>query len=196
MIEFTILESANNRLLRVDKMEVIPHIDTYNKIKCIFPSAWNGYNITCIIEKVGGIYQILNMVSGVINTIPDIVLNTSDDLKISFHGGVGENFAESTVCKVPLVVSNIDEVPYVPINPVNNRQQYDDIIQNYIDANILIDEINLKLDLINDTNKTFTTALRPTIKTVGYTCFDTTLNKPIWLKTTPSVWVDATGAVV
>ena len=40
---------------------------------------------------------------------------------------------------------------------------------------------------------TFTTASRPTTKLAGYTCFDTTLSKPIWLKTAPSTWVDATG---
>ena len=42
----------------------------------------------------------------------------------------------------------------------------------------------------------YTTALRPVDRAVGSTMFDTTLGKPIWLKTVPSVWVDATGAVV
>lgn len=41
-----------------------------------------------------------------------------------------------------------------------------------------------------------TTAARPTTATVGYGMYDTTLNKPIWLKTAPSTWVDATGATV
>jgi len=38
-----------------------------------------------------------------------------------------------------------------------------------------------------------TTALRPTDAKVGYRYFDTTLGKPVWLKTAPSTWVDATG---
>jgi hypothetical protein len=38
-----------------------------------------------------------------------------------------------------------------------------------------------------------TTAARPTTATVGFTYFDTTLGKPIWLKTAPSSWIDATG---
>ena len=41
-----------------------------------------------------------------------------------------------------------------------------------------------------------TTASRPSNETVGYIYFDTTLGKPIWLKTTPNIWVDATGNVV
>lgn len=39
-----------------------------------------------------------------------------------------------------------------------------------------------------------TTAARPTDATVGFLYFDTTLNKPVFLKTQPSTWVDATGA--
>lgn len=32
---------------------------------------------------------------------------------------------------------------------------------------------------------------------IGQTYFDTTLNKPIWVKSkNPTVWIDATGAVV
>lgn len=42
----------------------------------------------------------------------------------------------------------------------------------------------------------FTTATRPVNKAVGYTGFDITLNKPIWLKIAPSTWVDALGTVV
>jgi hypothetical protein len=38
-----------------------------------------------------------------------------------------------------------------------------------------------------------TTASRPTDATVGFTYYDTTLGKPVWLKTAPSTWVDATG---
>jgi hypothetical protein len=38
-----------------------------------------------------------------------------------------------------------------------------------------------------------TTAARPTTATVGFTYYDTTINKPVWLKTAPSTWVDATG---
>jgi hypothetical protein len=37
---------------------------------------------------------------------------------------------------------------------------------------------------------------RPINITVGTQYFDTTLGKPIWLKTTPSTWVDATGTIV
>lgn len=42
------------------------------------------------------------------------------------------------------------------------------------------------------------TASRPTVELwVGRPYFDTTLGKPIWVKSTvPTVWVDATGAVV
>jgi hypothetical protein len=39
-----------------------------------------------------------------------------------------------------------------------------------------------------------TTAARPTTATVGFSYYDTTINKPVWLKTAPSTWVDATGA--
>ena len=41
-----------------------------------------------------------------------------------------------------------------------------------------------------------TTAKRPTVKLYqGWPYFDTTLGKPIWLKSTrPTVWVDATGS--
>jgi len=40
------------------------------------------------------------------------------------------------------------------------------------------------------------TANRPVDKKVGYNCYDVTINKPIWLKTVPSTWVDAMGTVV
>jgi hypothetical protein len=47
------------------------------------------------------------------------------------------------------------------------------------------------------TDTAVATANRPTPYYVGQRCFDTTLNKPIWCKTTsPIVWVDATGATV
>lgn len=38
-----------------------------------------------------------------------------------------------------------------------------------------------------------TTAARPTDAIAGFTYFDTTLGKPVYLKTAPSTWVDATG---
>ncbi|WIF20472.1 hypothetical protein SEA_BERKA_8 [Arthrobacter phage Berka] len=38
-----------------------------------------------------------------------------------------------------------------------------------------------------------TTAARPTDATVGFEYFDTTLGKPVWLKTAPSAWVDSAG---
>jgi len=42
-----------------------------------------------------------------------------------------------------------------------------------------------------------TTANRPTTAlVVGMNLFDTTLNKPIWLKNTTPTWVDATGSSV
>jgi hypothetical protein len=43
-----------------------------------------------------------------------------------------------------------------------------------------------------------TTANRPTTDLfIGMPYFDTTLNKPIWLKSvSPNVWIDATGATV
>lgn len=43
-----------------------------------------------------------------------------------------------------------------------------------------------------------TTATRPPKPLLGFSLFDTTLNKPIWCKqAAPTViWVDATGAVV
>jgi hypothetical protein len=40
------------------------------------------------------------------------------------------------------------------------------------------------------------TAFRPTNLKVGDYYFDTQLGKPIWLKATPSTWVDANGTVV
>jgi hypothetical protein len=43
-------------------------------------------------------------------------------------------------------------------------------------------------------NRSGTTAQRPTTSPVGFSYFDTTLNKPVWLKTAPSTWIDATGA--
>lgn len=43
---------------------------------------------------------------------------------------------------------------------------------------------------------TGTTAQRPTGVAIGYQYFDTTLGKPIFLKTLPAVWVDAAGATV
>jgi hypothetical protein len=42
-------------------------------------------------------------------------------------------------------------------------------------------------------NAAGTTAARPTTAPVGYSYFDTTLGKPVFLKTTPSTWVDSTG---
>lgn len=38
-----------------------------------------------------------------------------------------------------------------------------------------------------------TTAARPTDAKVGFSYFDTTLGKPVWLKTAPSTWVDSAG---
>lgn len=38
-----------------------------------------------------------------------------------------------------------------------------------------------------------TTAARPTDAVPGSSYFDSTLGKPVWLKTAPSTWVDATG---
>ena len=43
---------------------------------------------------------------------------------------------------------------------------------------------------------TGTTENRPSTTTVGTQYFDTTLGKPIWLKTSTGTWVDATGATV
>lgn len=43
--------------------------------------------------------------------------------------------------------------------------------------------------------KSGTTAQRPTVTTVGYQYFDTTLGTPIWLESV-GAWVDATGATV
>lgn len=42
-----------------------------------------------------------------------------------------------------------------------------------------------------------TTANRPTSVYIGYMYIDTTLGKPIWVKSlNPTVWIDATGGVV
>lgn len=42
-----------------------------------------------------------------------------------------------------------------------------------------------------------TTAQRPPTASIGFSLLDTTLGKPIWLKSVnPNVWIDATGAVV
>lgn len=50
--------------------------------------------------------------------------------------------------------------------------------------------------LFNDLQRTGTTAQRPApAPFIGFMHFDTTLNKPIWAKTS-TVWIDATGAVV
>lgn len=49
---------------------------------------------------------------------------------------------------------------------------------------------------VNEVGIYTTTANRPTNLTLGAMVYDTTLNKPIWLKTEPSTWVDATGTVV
>lgn len=38
-----------------------------------------------------------------------------------------------------------------------------------------------------------TTAARPTDAKVGFSYFDTTLGKPVFLKTAPSSWVDSAG---
>lgn len=53
--------------------------------------------------------------------------------------------------------------------------------------------------ILQDVSSSGTTAQRPTANQyVSKHYFDTTLGKPIWLKTpgTSPVWVDATGAVV
>jgi hypothetical protein len=42
-------------------------------------------------------------------------------------------------------------------------------------------------------NANGTTAARPTTAPVGFSYFDTTLGKAVWLKTTPSTWVDSAG---
>ena len=54
------------------------------------------------------------------------------------------------------------------------------------------------LRIVRTGQESGTTALRPTSGVwVGRFYFDTTLNKPIWVKTvSPLVWIDATGAVV
>lgn len=50
--------------------------------------------------------------------------------------------------------------------------------------------------LFNDLQRTGTTAQRPVpAPFIGYMHFDTTLNIPVWAKTS-TVWIDATGAVV
>lgn len=50
--------------------------------------------------------------------------------------------------------------------------------------------------LFNDLQRTGTTAQRPVpAPFIGYMHFDTTLNLPVWAKTS-TVWIDATGAVV
>ena len=42
-----------------------------------------------------------------------------------------------------------------------------------------------------------TTATRPPSAPRGFSLLDTTLGRPIWLKSVnPNVWIDATGAVV
>ena len=52
--------------------------------------------------------------------------------------------------------------------------------------------------ILNTMQGTGTTAQRPArAPYVGFSYFDTTINKPIWAKTqTPATWVDATGAPV
>jgi len=61
---------------------------------------------------------------------------------------------------------------------------------------------NILAEVAQEDTTSGTTANRPTaaatnVLWVGFRYFDTTLGKPIWLKSTsPNVWVDATGAVV
>lgn len=52
--------------------------------------------------------------------------------------------------------------------------------------------------ILQDVSNAGPTTNRPTtVMYVGKTYFDTTLGKPIWLKSgPPAVWVDATGAAV
>jgi len=68
----------------------------------------------------------------------------------------------------------------------------DDVANHYNSSNVegALQEVGTRLGIA------FTTENRPTNRSVGFMGFDTTLNKPIWLKTMPSVWVDATGTVV
>lgn len=59
---------------------------------------------------------------------------------------------------------------------------------------------SLQIIAFNST-RSGSTASRPTDslpgRWIGESFFDTTLNKPIWLKSVnPDVWIDATGAVV
>jgi len=60
------------------------------------------------------------------------------------------------------------------------------------------DWFNAVLARINAVPSSGTTANRPTTGVrVGEFYFDTTINKPIWVKTvSPIVWIDATGAAV
>lgn len=68
----------------------------------------------------------------------------------------------------------------------------DDVANHYTSSNVegALQEVGLKL------GGTFSSTTRPVNRAVGSMGFDTTLNKPIWLKTAPDVWVDATGIVV
>ena len=61
-----------------------------------------------------------------------------------------------------------------------------------------IDWLSQLAGLVNTAQGTGTTAQRPSrAPFVGFSFFDTTLNKPIWAKTqSPATWVDATGAAV
>ena len=59
-----------------------------------------------------------------------------------------------------------------------------------------VDIIQLQTDVLAIAPLSDTTANRPIDFIVGQQYFDTTLGKPIWLKTSPSVWVDSTGLAV
>ncbi|MBK5239853.1 hypothetical protein [Clostridium sp.] len=54
----------------------------------------------------------------------------------------------------------------------------------------------LGVDVLAITPLGDTTANRPIDFIVGQQYFDTTLGKPIWLKTSPSTWVNSAGVAV
>ena len=58
--------------------------------------------------------------------------------------------------------------------------------------------LNRIQDICNSVQQSGVTADRPTsVLWIGRVYFDTTLGKPVWVKSVrPTVWVDGTGAVV
>lgn len=79
---------------------------------------------------------------------------------------------------------------------VGTRQKYEKYSSTEVWERYAIDSSTWSTWVKISNGGAFTTGTRPTNYSVGQSIYDTTLNKPIWLKTVPSTWIDATGAIV